>query len=357
MDPRIILLALTLSACDDEVVDDTSPEADTDTDTDADTDTDTDADTDADVDADLTFVVEGDFDGTVLSLNWFSPGSEEPPFDRAPLAAVEVSAATQGIAAGEPPSADLVEPDAKRWPGFQVAMYLPALHEDSDTDRVHDDTELWVGVGAVFPTWVAGTIPAEFVKMGLTEGWNAVQPGPSGFETDATLYPVTAIPLAAHLWPGLPITVGGSFDLGGSISQTGLVLASMGYATTVLDTVFPLTDPWSLTLADRLPTDLVIWDAGVGVGAGWPVAFTDLDKSGGYSEDDALAGFVCDGDAMVMIGWAEPPTDLLGAFYTDLLFGYAGWAPVVVDMGSGEQTPVDPSAWMDLSISLDCNPF
>ncbi len=352
MVPRIILLAVFLSACDDEADDDTSP------DTDADTDADTDTDTDTDVDADLTFEIEGGIDSTVLTLNWFSPGPGEPAFDHPPLAALAVTSSSQGVAVTEPPSTDLVELDPKQWPGFQVAMYLPALHEDLDADRHHDEVEFWVGVGQVFPTWVAGTIPAEFSKMGLVEGWNAVLPGLSGFETDATLYPVTGIPLAAHLWPGLPITFGGTVEIAGDPSQMGLVALDMANWKNLLAESFPLTDPWALTMDERYPEDSVVWsEYDVGVGSGLLAALTDVDGSGGYSTKDMLAGWICNDFELIGIGWVEPPTDLFAAWYTDLLMGFAGWAPVTIDLYAGGFEPVDPADWTNLQISMDCSPW
>ncbi len=342
------LLALLLAGCD-TAEDDTAP---------PDTDTDTDVDTDGDVDADLIFEIEGGIDSTVLTLNWFSPGPDEPAFDHPPLAALMVTSATQGVSVADPPSTDLVELNPTLWPRFQVAMYLPGLHEDLDADRHHDEIEYWVGVGQVIPTWVAGIIPAEFSKMGLVEGWNAVLPGPSGFGTDATLYPVTGIPLAANLWANLPLTIGGGLEIEGDPSQMGFVALDMDDWSSVAES-YPITDPWSITVEERPPEDSVAWDVETGVGTGvvWPFVFTDEDASGGYNWGDHVAGMICDDDELVMLAWAEPTTDLLAARYTDLLVGYTGWAPAVVDWKTDDSVVVDPALWLNLQVSLDCSPW
>ena len=79
---RIVTIALLVLAvgCNPTGVnvDSGDPEGDTDTDTDSDTDTDTDADTDADTDTDvetttLTYLPEGDYEGSTFELTWFNP--------------------------------------------------------------------------------------------------------------------------------------------------------------------------------------------------------------------------------------------------------------------------------------------
>ncbi len=374
-------LCIGLLACGDKDPEDTDvPEGDTDTDTDADGDTDADADadadsdadadadadadTDADVDAVLTFDIDGEWAGTSMSLSWFLPGDEEMDFSTI-LWEGEVTGASFGMDPGTVPPEQIVEVE----PGLSLAMYVPSLFEDLDADGVWDEGEIYVGVGHYWPVWIEGSMPPEYQKAGLVEGWNAIE---LDFESEGEFIvgDSDAIPLAANLWPNDSIEIGGSYGGSAPIGGQRLALIS-GEAMSggdMTDLLYDdsLTDPWSISVSGDAPESHIVVQDEFGLSMAWeyPLAYADLDGTGGPSDGDLPTGFACYGSDYVLLYWMAPAATVEAAFYYSYAwtptYGWApGWFAAAVTPGTEEPMPMalDSAELMSLEISEACNPW
>jgi len=367
----LLLLGLGLTACGDK--DDTAPpEGDTDTDTDTDSDTDadsdadadadTDADADADVDAVLTFDIGEGWEGTGLTLSHMVPG-EDMDFSTT-FYEVAVTGETVGIDPGDVPAEHLLEVE----PGLTIAMYVPSLFADTDSDSAHDEGERYVGISTWWPVWIDGEPPTEYADLGLVAGWNALE---LDFESDGefTVGDPMAIPLPASLWPNEEITIGGSYA-GTQPTDTQRLTLISGVAMEggdLSDLLYDdaLADPWSITVKGDAPESHVIEQDEFGLTMAWEYPFTYLDNDGSLSptDGDLPLNFACMGSEYVLLYWMQPATTVEQAFmyaYGWEPYGWTpGWFAASVDPRASEPMPValDDSDLTTLELSAACNPW
>jgi hypothetical protein len=323
-----------------------------------DTGDDTGADTGGDTGepADLVFELDGTWAGSTLTLSWVDPttlGAQELVFG-APLLSAPATEAVLRVHAGAPPTADLTEMDPTDAPGLLMALYLPALHVDSDGDGVQGGAEPFVGAGLVWAVYLSGTVPADMAEAGIREGWNAIAVVSDG--EPETADPM-AIPLAASLVPAPDLTVGGRF--GGDPDDARLMVLS-GQIFGGGDDVGPLldqalSDPWSLTVTGVPEAERVyeIPEMGMEAALEVPLAYADNNGSGAFEEtEDALLYGACSEGIPVGLLWLPPPTELLTAFSLAQRAMAPGWMAVRMGDTGGIVGPGDLNA---LAIDDTCS--
>ena len=342
---------------------DTDTDTDTDTDADGDTDADSDADSDTDVDlTDLTFTIEGDFDGTALSLTWFTMGDEVFEVrDTIGAASVESATVTLGVPVPDPSDMVMLDEDVPEMTG---ALYMPALHVDDDGNAEHDDGEMYVAAG---PTWVAylqGVTP-EYEHIGFQNGWNSILVDLGGSGGAPEVGSIHDIPVEASMWPREEITFGGDSD--GSVTSEDLRYAVTSYAwfhspslDHSYDEALPLADDgtWSVTLSGAPESDHFIevdwYDEPIGIELG--IAYLDFDGTGDFGVRDTKIGYPCYNMQYVMMLYLPGFTTLEYAIMMQMQGMSAGWLPMA-GIDAAEPTFLDETMYQDLMLSSGCSPF
>lgn len=285
---------------------------------------------------DMGFDLDGAWSGATLTLTWLdvrSLGTETIVFGDT-LLSLPASSDPLALVAGAPPEADLIEADPETAPGMMVAIYVPALHVDTDGDGARSGDEVYVGAGTWWPTWISGPIPASYVSAGAVEGWNALYvlsgEGPSFGDP-------LAVPLSAAQDDTL--TLGGRFDgdpdgrglvLIPGVSLEGGTVASYAYDA-------PMLGAWSIALDGAPPADHLQdleWLGAPGA-LELPVAYTDGDASGGFSGGDTPLWAACHDGVAVAAIWSPGATDLWTALTMAMQGTSAGWFAMTVGDGGG----------------------
>lgn len=354
---RVLPFCLFLVACETTPPDtgDTGEPADT-----ADTsDTSDTADTSDTGDSggvpDLGFDLDGAWAGSTLTLTWLDAstfGTETLVFGDVMFSA-EVDADPQQVSLGAPPASDLREADPEQAPGMLVAAYMPALHVDLDGDGLLSGEETYVGAGPTWPMYVTGVIPAQYLGMGVVDGWNAMFVF-SGNEGPEFTDPM-AIPLAANVAANLDLTLGGSFaddpDGMGLVLIPGTAFEGGGATSWLYDE--PLTAAWSIPLSGEPPAEHFSAMEGVGWAAmELPIAYID-EGARGFGEGDIPTNAACFGGVPVGAIWFPGPTDLMVALQMGLTGMGSGWIAMTTgDVGGGTVLTEEEAA--TLSIDDSC---
>ncbi len=365
-----VLFPLMIPACtskdatgdDSSAVTDTDADTDTDTDTDADGDTDTDADGDTDTDTDtdttpegdITFNLDGEWSGQMVTLTWFdirSVTAETLAFGET-LGTWAASADPLTVTPDAPAESEFIELDAKAAPGLMTAFYVPALFTDTDGDGLRAGSEPWTGVGSTYVVYVEGTIPAEYSASGVVAGWNDFTFTESGISSS----PATAVPLATNLTPVDTLTFGGTWGASdlktaryGLALLPGSVFTGGAVESYVVDQV--MTDPFTATVTGDPPLDhQQELDIPGSTGAlEVPVAYFDITDDNVYASGDILAHGVCFDGSQVIVSWLAPPTSL-GTAYTYAATGrVVGWG--IYSAGTGEALTGIEAAGLEITDS------
>ncbi|MCB9796439.1 MAG: hypothetical protein H6741_27395 [Alphaproteobacteria bacterium] len=304
----------------------------------------------------LTFEIEGDFDGTTLSLTHITLA--EPPVVGAQLTWVEVEGATQELVVTEPREGELSPLDAANFPGLDVAVYVPTLHLDGDGQGDIDGDEAIVGAGRYWVWFLEGDIPQQLLLLGFRHGWNAIELDFEGGGVPS-VGEIDAIPLPANLWPNQELTFGGTYSAETDIETQRLVVVPSTLFNGDLPTSLlydeDLTETWSVTLSGEPPQDHR--ETGEFSGA-YEVALTyvDNDASGGFSEGDAPIYVPCLEDQAVAAVWVDAPTDVFVAAYTSVVGASVGWSALAIASdGSGDSTTLTAEQATQLDISGGCS--
>ena len=361
-----LIAALTLPACADKETGgkDTS---DTDTDTDSgDTDSgDTDSgDTDSgDTDTSdtgggggttITFDMDGPYEGKTITLNYLDAttiGTTSYTFG-ASLTHTIAAADPQEMSVGQPLEDAFVAFNEETAPGLEIALYVPALHQDTDSDSVLSGEEVWLGVSTTWLGYVRGTIPEALATRGLVAGWNSFRVGAS--LTEAAFGPVTAVPLSANL---LTKTVA---ELSGTYSGSTGRLAALPYAVTTGTEVAALladddlASTWTIMLDGEPDADHFTGYPGLGYAA-WelPVSYKDRDSSDDYSDGDTIEYYACSEGSVVIIGYAKPTAMLSTALSMVQRGQTPGWTPFA--LGETGATILTPDLLGSLELSDACS--
>ena len=245
-----------------------------------------------------------------------------------------VRGATAGVPFGEPLEADRQEIDPGTAPGFTISGYIPGLHVDGDGDGLLSGDETYAGVGLVWPVFLGGEVPAEYLELGMVAGWNALELVPDSEEP--IVHDITAIPLDALLVERDSITFGGS--LAGADTPLFLAPAALFEGGTVTAYVYDdvVSDPWSVTLDSRPAEDHFSELEGVGlVALEVPLTYSDTDHSGSYTEGDAPTTAACFDGAAVGLLYLSGVTDLSAGWSLTLQGLGAGWVGLSLDDGGG----------------------
>lgn len=275
----------------------------------------------------LTFVLDEQVDGAVLSLTWSDLSDGFVVGDT--VATAPIDGTTIVLHVPDPTGDQLLELDPAAYPGTYVAWYLPAVHDDADGDGAHGADETYLAHGTVLPLYVGGTLPDDLAAWGLVAGWNALELGAQG----ATgIHDVDAIPLAVNLRPRETFTLAG--DLADIETADDLRLTLVPGA--VDQGVSPdrwlydeaLDGAWTIDVSGAPPEDHYANDGGSGLAATYeiPASYWDYDGSGGISAGDETAWAACFGDAAAALVWVAPPTTLEGAFAATVYGLGAGWS-------------------------------
>lgn len=335
------LVLLGLFACGDSKVEVETPEDTGDVEDIGGDDTGADDTAEAPVGTPLTFVVDGEVEGGVLTLTWADVSDDFVVGDT--VAAADVDGATVTVYAPDPTGDQLLELDPAAYPGTYVAWYLPAIHEDADGDGAHGADEAYVAHGTVLPLYIGGTLPEELADWGFVAGWNALAMGAEG-ATD--FHDVDAIPLAVNLRPRETFTIAGDLadvDLDGDLRLT-LVPGAVDEGRWPDDWLYdaPLDGAWSIDVAGAPPDDHRVDDgSGFGITYEIPLSYVDNDGSGGISAGDETAWPACYGDATASLVWISPPTTLDTAFLATIYGMGAGWSAVAWSADGTTTTVLD----------------
>ncbi len=334
---------------------DTDTDTDTDSDTDADSDTDTDTDTDSDTDADTTlgFDLSGEYGGTTIELRWLDPVSigQEPLVYGDAFLDVAASGDHVTVSAPAPDASLLVEVEPEKAPGMLLATFIPALYTDVDASGSHDVGESYVGVGLEWLVYATGDLSA-LAMFGVVEGWNSMTFSPEGIPIVGD---ITAVPVAANLFPVAEVTVSGTYagDPDGMrlVAAPGVAFDGGVYPALLVDQ--PLTASWSLTLSGEPPGEHVYEPALIGFAAAIEVPYTYVDVNGdeAWDDGDSPGNAACAGTTPVAMLWLPSPGELAQA--TTLLFagGSAGWSTILLD---ADATLVDAATASSLEITPEC---
>ncbi len=350
------LLFMTLACKGDGSIDvsDSGIETDTDTDTDADTDTDTDADsdTDSDVNLEVTFIIDGEWEGTGIALHIAEFGEEELSLGRTHSGSA-VGGASHTMWP-DPPEEDELQP-IDGYPDVQIAFNLATQHDDTNGDGVPDEGEVYVGTTTALLTWFEGEVPTDFAVMGIVSGWNALDMSEGEGEfpevIDTNAIPMDAIPHNDS------ITIGGTADEGyrGRLTLLPAIAFEGGEVEEFLyDEELGAT--WEIALDGGPPEDHLSEGEGGGGYMAYevPLAYEDTDHSGGVSEGDGGFAFACDGDNTAALLWIPQSDDPLTA-WSSLAYGFGtGWTALSIPPDEAEEPTV--MAEEDLGgLSIDGN--
>jgi hypothetical protein len=242
------------------------------------------------------------------------------------------------------------------------------LNDDPNGSGGHDNGEIYVGAGMVFPVWIEGDPPPAYQARGLTAGWNAVE---MDFDSggDFTVWDPLAIPLSASLWPNETLTIGGTYGGTADITDQRLALLPSALFDGVPVSSFlynaPLTDPWSITITSEPPADHQEYDSesGLFTAGEIPASYVDESGDGVPGKGDQLGYFTCYDGMPVVAMWLSPALTLETAYYLAAFqaeFGWQpGWYPNALDMSGKDPVPVgiDPADWNSLELSADCGLF
>ncbi|MCB9780486.1 MAG: hypothetical protein H6742_18110 [Alphaproteobacteria bacterium] len=355
MSAALLLLVL---ACGDKGGD-TGP-GDTDggdtdaTDTDA-TDTDTDTDTtDGGVDSgDTTDTTDGGADSgdpgdltatATLLLSGITEGQAvalvpvtvekdgaDPTF-WPPVQVVEAS--TSVVVRVAPPDETYLRVVDDSMPDFRIALYLPARFADLDGDLEHDDDEPWTGIGGTWLAFVEPPVPGS-LKPYIDPGWNAFN---VDLASDTPFWPanIDAVNVPDNLVPLDTLSLGGTW--GASVSPgetTRLAVVPPVIADHAVDALLydePVGASFSLTIDGPPPADHYGDLDGTGrLQAGeYLLVYDDTDGTTGLDvTTDTLRFSACHDDQVVVLLYADPPTDLgdgLLASVSDTPIGWSAFA-------------------------------
>jgi hypothetical protein len=262
-----------------------------------------------------------------------------------------------------PGEGELVTPNPGDWPSFRVAAYLPALHEDGDEDGLQGPGEAYVGIGMAWPLY-AVNVPAELAMAGVVEGWNALEMEPEGegFE----LHEIDDIPLEAGLWPERSASLGGRYGGDLPAGTQGLAVVPMvafegAPISSLVHEETPLPEAFAIELEGEPPADHFYQDADLGLAMGIevPLAYLDVDLSGGLSAGDAPTYLSCYDGLAVMAIWVQPPEELLSAFTAQALsaaYGLnMGWWVGSIDPRTDEPQSLGREARQNLVLDGSCS--
>lgn len=324
--PLLLLSACVGTANVGEVEDDSGPAEDTSVEQ-VGEDTDATDDTGAPVaTTEMTFEVEGQAEGAVVTVSWTNL-SDDLAFGDAVAAGV-VEGGRAVLAVPEPSADELLELDAEAYPGTMIAWYLPALHDDTDGDGAHSAGEVYTGLGTTLPVYLGGTLPPELASYGLALGWNALTVVDGEV---AGLASLDAVPLEVNLLPRESWTIAGTLvdvELAADVRLT-LFPGAVQYGQWVTELLYdePLVGAWEIAVSGAPPDDHYV-DDGSGLGATWelPISYVDNDASGGLSNGDEPAWPACHGEAVVQLVWLPPPASLQAAFVSTWWGVPVGWS-------------------------------
>lgn len=344
-----LLLLLTACAGDDPdgAGDDTGPAGDS-----GDT-----GDTGAPPAGELTFNLGGRFTGTTFTLTWLDVttlGTEAVTFGDA-WVSQPADTNPLPVSPGAPPTEHLQPLDPAVFPGVTQAWYVPALHVDLDPDGVLSDEEAYVGAGVWWVVYVDNPQGTDITPTGLVAGWNVVN---VLGDTPATGDPA-AIPLAATLAATDPYVIGGTFIDPETRPLRFAVVPMAALAPDSDHAPFhdaPLAPTWTAELSGNPPQahTAVVPRYGLQGAQEVPVAYDDVDASGGWTAGDVPVYTACISTTPVGMLWLPPVDDLFRAAQMAYDGVASGWTAVTVGPEGGQG--LDASARTMLAITPDC-PF
>lgn len=288
---------------------------------------------------DAGFDLTGDFDGGTFSLTWVAPGSLEPgaPPELGEVLYSAPAAERIDLDLPPPPEADMREVDAET--GARGALYVPAVHVDTDGDGHASKEETLLGVGLTWLVYVDGEV-TDGDLAGVTRGWNAVTL-PFGVDETPTVTEADAIELESILRPRSTLTFGGAWTgtapVNARLAVVSTIFIQGGAAATPVVWDGGSDDPWSITL-DTPPhaTHFRMMDeVGVPAALESPVAYRDQDGSSSFSQGDTPLHAVCSGSEAVGLIYFAAVKDFASGLRLSALGITPGWALVPLSDPSG----------------------
>jgi hypothetical protein len=236
-----------------------------------------------------------------------------------------------------------------------MALYVPALHIDTDGDGLPQNGESYTAVGMTWAVFITGEIPESFGKLGVQEGWNAIIVSK---HDDPEFGDPVNISMPVNLAPNLELVAGGALSFDPDGMRVMLISGQTFTGGTSLGPLLdaPLTDPWELILSGPPAAERFyeIPEMGMTAAVEVPLSYADTDNSGDFDEtvDQALYGACSDG-SMVGFLWLPPPTDLHAAFAVAQLGTGTGWMGVSL---SEEGGMLESAALSSLVMDEGCGP-
>lgn len=305
-----------------------------------------------DGDATATFTLTGDWEGTTLTLTQIDPtsGYSWGVGDRVASEAVEGDSVDVTLSA--PDVGDLIQPDPDAWPDLWFLPLAAALHVDLDGNGGLTGDESYVGVGAVWVTWVEGEIPDTWAEKGVVEGWNAMSYANDG--VTPVVGRLSGVPVDAGLAPSDAVTVGGSWTGGGTSDVCLILLPAHVMAGGEVDELLvdePLEDPWTITMSGDPPEDHYSRADALGgeIVFEFPYAFHDVDGGGTLDDGDDQQRFACDGDAAVAVAYIPPVHTLYAGFQLGRAELRTGWLALSISADHTGELPAEDALALELS--------
>lgn len=290
---------------------------------------------------DLGFDVDEGATGTTLTLtplDMSSLGTETLIFGDTWLSApIEGDPAL--VYAGEPPASALVEVDPTEAPGMLVAMYVPALHADTDGDGLRSGDETYLALGMWWVAYVTGDIAPNFVAAGVVEGWNAVF---VFSETGPQFGSAMATPLPTSLLPDTTLTLAGTYT--GDPDDVGLAAFPWNFlqGEPVEELLYdaPIEPNWSITLDGEPPADHFVFLEFLGAEGSLEIvaSYADNNASGSYDGGDMPLNGPCYAGVPVGAVWWPGPTELMSALQLTMQGMRPGWLAFPMGDGGGVLT-------------------
>ena len=238
-------------------------------------------------------------------------------------------------------------------PDLDGATYLLIAFEDTDKDGAFTEGEPWLG--APLERLVVFLEESAALPTGWAAGWSLVDSGLSGIHDNDKCaldrsnpltfresggFPVfSAITDPVQLpLPGLPatLTMSGTVD---GFSRMGVFdyMALQGYADTPLMADVDADGSFTLTLSEAPSEDSFLnSDPDSSYALGVPLAYTDTDSSGSYSDKDTLSNVMtCLDGEDAMARYSRPVSTWRGWRVLECYGGNTGWKLVTESIEGG----------------------
>lgn len=307
---------------------------------------------------DMTFIIEGEFGGSTLSLIYLdlSDSSDEELSFGDTITSAEITSSSQTIALPEPDPSLLIEIK----PGLSLAIFVPTAHNDSDKDAAYTNGEVINGVGLITAAYIDGELPPE---TGLVAGWNAVDIGWVEEVDGLFPYPIDEVPLSMNQSPREELRLEIANDVFLPSNDIGLaVLPSALFKESDLSGLIYddiIGDNATVELDGAPPADHFSDIDLVSLAGEIPLTYADADDSGDFSLDaDVVLSAIClDGDPISLF-YIAPTTDLQTALQfamsDDIQVGWNALGTHLNKKGGIEEYMLTHEDLAKLDASFDC---